>query len=165
MENRNRSLVVVLSALCVLVIAAVAFIANQRPLTTVTVTHAVVTPTSTIGTGVGTVRTFFIPVNVDGVDADNQYLSGTLTTLSDSVNGDDELRSANLVFVFGDEANQLVVGGISLYPPAGSTIAVGAETVRPVVGGSGIYAGATGEAISTNLGDEGWSHVFHIRIG
>ena len=165
MENRNRSLVVVLSALCVLVIAAVAFIANQRPMTTVTVTHAVVTPTSTIGAGVGTVRTFFIPINVDGVDADDQYLSGTLTTLSDSVNGDDELRSANLVFVFGDEANQLVVGGISLYPPAGSTIAVGAETVRPVVGGSGIYAGATGEAISTNLGDEGWSHVFHIRIG
>jgi hypothetical protein len=165
MNNPNRSLVVVVSALCVLVIAAVAFIANQRPLTTVTVTHAVVTPTSTIGAGVGTVRTFFIPINVDGVDANNQYLSGTLTTLSDSVNGDDELRSANLVFVFGDEADQLVVGGISLYPPAGSTIAVGAETVRPVVGGSGIYAGATGEAISTNLGDEGWSHVFRIRIG
>jgi hypothetical protein len=164
MENRNRWLVVVVSALCVLVIAAVAFIANQRPLTTVTVTHAVVTPTSTIGAGVGTVRTFFIPINVDGVDADDQYLSGTLTTLSDSVNGDEELRSANLVFVFGDEANQLVVGGISLYPPAGSTIAVGAKTVRPVVGGSGMYAGATGEAISTNLGDEGWSHVFHIRI-
>ena len=75
------------------------------------------------------------------MSADGQYLSGTLTTLSDGVNGDEELRSANLVFVFGDEANQLVVGGISLYPPAGSTIAVGAETVRPVVGGSGIYAG------------------------
>jgi hypothetical protein len=165
MKNRNRTLVVILSALCVLVIAAVAFIANQRPLTTVTVTHAVVTPTSTIGAGIGTVRTFFIPIDVDGVSADNQYLSGTLTTLSDSVNGDEELRSANLVFVFGDEANQLVVGGISLYPPAGSTIAVGAETVRPVVGGSGVYAGATGEVVSTNLGDEGWSHVFHINVG
>lgn len=165
MENRNQSLVVVLSALCVLVIAAVAFMANQRPVTTVTVTHAVVTPTSTIGAGSGTIRTFFVPIDVDGVGADSQYLSGTLTTLSDSVNGDDELRSANLVFVFGDEANQLVVGGISLYPPAGSTIAVGAETVRPVVGGSGIYAGATGEVVSTNLGDEGWSHVFSIRTG
>jgi hypothetical protein len=111
------------------------------------------------------VRTFLIPIDVDGVSAEGQYLSGTLTTLSDSVNGDEELRSANLVFVFGDEANQLVVGGISLYPPAGSTIAVGAETVRPVIGGSGIYAGATGEVISTNLGDMGWSHVFHIRLG
>ncbi len=165
MKTNNRLVVVVLSALCVAVIAGLAFIATQRPLTTVTVTHAVVTPTSTIGTGPGTVRTFFIPIDVDGVSADNQYLSGTLTTLSDSVNGDEELRSANLVFVFGDEANQLVVGGISLYPPAGSTIAVGAETVRPVVGGSGIYAGATGEVISTNLGDDGWSHVFRIRIG
>lgn len=165
MKTNNRLVVVVLSALCVLVIAGVAFIANQRPLTTVTVTHAVVAPTSTIGAGPGTVRTFFIPIDVDGVSADGQYLSGTLTTLSEGVNGDEELRSANLVFVFGDEANQLVVGGISLYPPAGSTIAVGAETVRPVVGGSGIYAGATGEVISTNLGDEGWSHVFHINMG
>jgi hypothetical protein len=165
MKTNNRLVVVVLSALCVLVIAGIAFVATQRPLTAVTVTHAVVTPTSTIGTGSGAVRTFFIPIDVDGVSADNQYLSGTLTTLSDSVNGDEELRSANLVFVFGDEANQLVVGGISLYPPAGSTIAVGAETVRPVVGGSGTYAGATGEVISTNLGDDGWSHVFHIRFG
>lgn len=164
MKTNNRLVVVVLSALCVLVIAGVAFIANQRPLTTVTVTHAVVAPTSTIGAGQGTVRTFFIPIDVDGVSAGGQYLSGTLTTLSEGVNGDEELRSANLVFVFGDEANQLVVGGISLYPPAGSTIAVGAETVRPVVGGSGIYAGATGEVISTNLGDEGWSHVFHINV-
>jgi hypothetical protein len=24
---------------------------------------------------------------------------------------------------------------------------------------------ATGEVISTNLGDEGWSHVFQIRMG
>jgi hypothetical protein len=164
MKTNNRLVVVLLSALCVLVIAGIALFANQRPLTTVTVTHAVVTPTSTIGAGTGTVRTFFIPLDVDGVSADGQYLSGTLTTLSDSVNGDEELRSANLVFVFGNEANQIVVGGISLYPPAGSTIAVGEETVRPVVGGSGIYAGATGEVVSTNLGDEGWSHVFHIKI-
>lgn len=70
-----------LSALCVLVIAGIAFVATQRPLTTVTVTHAVVTPTSTIGTG------------------------------------------------------------------------------------PGIYAGATAEVISTNLGDDGWSHVFRITIG
>ena len=165
MKNNNRLLFGVLAALSVAVIAGVAFIANQRPVTTVTVTHAAVTPTSTIGAGTGTVRTFMIPIDVDGVSAEGQYLSGTLTTLSDSVNGDEELRSANLVFVFGDEANQLVVGGISLYPPAGSTIAVGAETVRPVIGGSGIYAGATGEVISTNLGDMGWSHVFHIRLG
>ena len=165
MKTNNRFLFGVLAALSVAAVSAVAFIATQRPVTTVSVAHAVVTPTSTIGVGPGTVRTFFIPIDVDGVSAEGQYLSGTLTTLSDSVNGKEELRSANLVFVFGDEANQLVVGGISLYPPAGSTIAVGAETVRPVVGGSGIYAGATGEVVSTNLGDDGWSHVFHIRLG
>jgi hypothetical protein len=28
-----------------------------------------------------------------------------------------------------------------------------------------IVSGATGEVVSTNRGDEGWSHVFHIRLG
>lgn len=139
--------------------------ASQQAVTEVTVTHAVVTPTATLGTGPGTVRTFYVPIDVDGVSADGQYLSGTLTTLAEGVGGDQELRSSNLVFVFGEEANQLVVGGISLYPSAGATLAVGEETVRPVVGGSGSYSGARGEVVSTNLGDQGWSHVFRITMG
>jgi hypothetical protein len=133
--------------------------------TEVTVTHAVVTPTATIGTGPGAVRTFYIPIEVNGVSADEQYVAGTLTTLAEGINGDQELRSSDLVFVFGEEANQLVVGGISLYPSAGATLAIGEETVRPVVGGSGTYSGARGEVVSTNLGDQGWSHVFRITMG
>jgi hypothetical protein len=34
-----------------------------------------------------------------------------------------------------------------------------------VVGGSGSYSGARGEVVSTNLGDQGWSHVFRITMG
>mgnify|MGYP006901762798 FL=1 len=135
----------------------------QGPSTTqVTVTHAVVEATSTTGTGLGVVRTFYIPIEVDGVAADDQYLTGTLTTLADGVSGDMEVRASNLIFVVGDEANQLVVGGISLYPQKGATLSVGQETVRPIVGGSGTYDGVMGEVVSTNLGDQGWSHVFQI---
>jgi hypothetical protein len=98
------------------------------------------------------------------MDADDQYLIGTLTTLEVEVNGNEELRSSNLIFVLGGEANQVVLGGISLYPPAGETIAAGNETVRPIIGGSGLYEGAGGQVVSKNLGDEGWSHVLSITL-
>jgi hypothetical protein len=130
----------------------------------IVVTHGVVTPTATTGSGIGTVRTFNTPIVVDGMEADDQYMLGTLTTLEVDVNGDEELRSANLVFVFGGESNQVVVGGISLYPPAGATIAPGNETIRPIVGGSGLYKGAVGQVVSKNLGDEGWSHILSITL-
>lgn len=97
----------------------------------IVVTHGVVTPTATTGSGIGTIRTFNIPIAIDGMEADDQYLLGTLTTLEVGVNGDEELRSANLNFVLGGESNQVVLGGISLYPPAGATIAPGNETIRP----------------------------------
>jgi hypothetical protein len=110
------------------------------------------------------VRTFFLPIAVDGKAANGQYLTGTLTTLAENVTSGLEVRGSNLTFVFGDEANQLVVGGISLYPPAGATLAPGQRTVRPVIGGSGIYAGARGQVVSVNMGPTGWTHTFRITL-
>ena len=130
----------------------------------VRVYHAAVAPTSITGSGIGTIRTFFIPIAVDGVAADGQYLVGTLTTLAEGVSDGQELRSSNLTFVVGDEANQLVVGGVSLYPPAGATLALGQRTIRPILGGSGTYDDARGQIISTNLGPDGWTHVLRIRL-
>ena len=138
--------------------------ASDSNVTVVRVYHAAVAPTSITGSGIGTVRTFFIPIAVDGVAADGQYLVGTLTTLAEGVSDGQELRSSNLTFVVGDEANQLVVGGISLYPPAGATLAPGQRTIRPILGGSGTYDGARGQIISTNLGPSGWTHVLRIRL-
>lgn len=126
--------------------------------------HQAVNPTHVSGQGVGTVRTFFIPMAVNGAAANNQYLVGTLTTFAENVQDGLEVRGSNLTFVFGEEANQLVVGGISLYPPAGSTLAAGARTVRPVLGGSGIYEGAKGQVVSQNLGATGWTHTFRITV-
>lgn len=130
----------------------------------VRVYHQAVNPTNVSGSGVGTVRTFFIPMAVNGKAADNQYLVGTLTTFAENVQDGLEVRGSNLTFVFGEEANQIVVGGISLYPPAGSTLAAGTKTVRPVLGGSGEYEGATGQVISQNLGAQGWTHVFRLSM-
>lgn len=130
----------------------------------IVVTHGVIAPSATIGSGLGTVRTFYIPITVDGVAADGQYLTGSLTTLAEGINGSEEIRSSNLILVFGNGANQLVIGGVSLYAPTGATLVPGAKTTRPIIGGSGSYMGATGEAISINLGDEGWSHELYVKL-
>ena len=130
----------------------------------VRVYHEAVVPIATSGSGIGMVRTFFIPIAVDGKAANGQYLTGTLTTLAENVTDGQELRASNLTFVFGDEADQLVVGGISLYPPAGATLAPGTKTVRPVLGGSGKYDGARGQVVSRNYGAQGWTHIFRIVL-
>jgi hypothetical protein len=130
----------------------------------VRVYHQAVTPIATSGSGIGMVRTFFLPIAVNGRAADSQYLTGTLTTLAENVSNGQELRASNLTFVFGSEADQLVVGGISYYPPAGATLAPGTKTVRPVLGGSGKYDGARGQVISRNYGADGWTHTFRIVL-
>lgn len=130
----------------------------------VRVYHEAVTPIATSGSGIGMVRTFFIPIAVNGKARDGQYLVGTLTTLAENVSDGQELRASNLTFVFGQEADQLVVGGVSLYPPAGATLAPGSRTVRPVIGGSGKYDGAVGQLISRNYGAQGWTHTFRIVL-
>ena len=136
---------------------------ESKPVT-VRVYHQAITPVAVLVTPAATVRTFFGPIAVDGKAADGQYITGTLTTLVGGMPGGQELRASNLVFVFGSEENQIVVGGISLYPPTGATLAPGQRTVRPVLGGSGIYDGASGQVVSTNLGADGWTHVFRITL-
>ena len=138
--------------------------AVEKPIT-VRVYHQAVSPIAVNGTGIGAVRTFFIPISVDGKSADGQYLVGTLTTLDPAMPNGQELRSSNLTYVFGAEKDQMVVGGVSLYPPAGATIAAGQSTIRPVIGGSGKYSGARGQVISTNMGATGWTHVFKVWLG
>jgi hypothetical protein len=138
--------------------------ASKSGITTVTVYHQPVVPTAVIGSGIGTVRYFTMPIAVNGVAADGQYITGTLTTLDTGVPGGKEIRASDLNFVFGSSDNQLIISGIAVYPAAGATLAEGARVIRPVIGGSGKYAGAAGQAISTNLGAKGWTHVFKIRI-
>jgi hypothetical protein len=157
-------LVAAMIAAMALVMGTPAHAAPETKRITVRVYHQAISPIAVLTTPAATVRTFFGPIAVDGKAADGQYITGTLTTLVGGMPGGLEVRSSNLVFVFGSEANQIVVGGISLYPPTGATLAPGQRTVRPVLGGSGTYDGARGEVVSTNLGADGWTHVFRITV-
>jgi hypothetical protein len=58
--------------------------------------------------------------------------------------------------------NQLVVGGLGAYPLNGTGLRKGRTFVRPVLGGSGSYSGATGEVFSKQLPNGGYDQVFRL---
>lgn len=160
---RTLAVSLVIAFSVALVATAPATVAAEKPVVVV-VTHAPLAPTAVLGTGLGTVRTFYVPVRVDGKSRPGSYLTGTLTTIATGLENNRELRAANLVIAVGSDDNQLVIGGLSVYPADGSTIAPGQRATRPVIGGSGIYDGARGSVTSTNLGERGWRHVFRVTI-
>lgn len=157
-----RTVAVAVALVMGLSLVGIAPASAKTKTTVVTITHAPATPTAVSGSGVGTVRTFYIATSVAGKTPKTGYMSGTLTTLATGLANSQELRASNLVFVVESEPNQLVVGGLSLYPTEGATLATNQSTIRPIIGGSGIYRGAKGQVESTNLGEQGWRHVFRI---
>jgi hypothetical protein len=58
--------------------------------------------------------------------------------------------------------NELVVGGISEYPQKGTGLLKGKRYVRPVLGGSGKYAGARGQVFSKQLTGGRYDQVFQL---
>jgi hypothetical protein len=105
--------------------------------------------------------------SVPTTDADGGSLGrleATLTTTSiDTPSVGDEARSGTLIFTFGEQGqSQIVVHGSAHYPGEAPTIATGDVTTRPIVGGSGRFAGASGDAVTTHLEDDTWSHRFEL---
>lgn len=80
------------------------------------------------------------------------------TTAIDAPEVGVETRSSSASLSFGSHNDQLIVEGIALYPGAGSVLAVADSSQRAIVGGSGRFAGATGEIVSTRLDDGSWRH-------
>jgi hypothetical protein len=131
---------------------------------TITITHGAVTPVGVIpgpSDAVGTVRLFHAATQLEGGGAGT--MDATMTTTSvDSPTAGAEARVTMLNFTFGNGADQLIIQGSAMYPSEGSTIRVSDTVVRPVVGGSGAYAGARGSAETTHLPDGSWKHVFRL---
>jgi quercetin dioxygenase-like cupin family protein len=130
------------------------------------VTHGpVVTTLTTAGSDghqLGDQRVVSLPLT-DEAGAEAGRLDATLlTTGLDDPGPGDEIRISTLVFTLGDAADQVVVTGSGLYPAAGSTIAIDSTIVRPIVGGSGRFAGVSGWAESEHLADDSWRHTLHL---
>lgn len=171
--RRARLLLALLAVLVIVLTLPGTMLAQGRAradrIVTWTVTHGpisatLVTPGSD-GHQVGDVRAFSFPVEVDRRRATG-WLDATLTTTAIDVPATgDEVRLSLLVFSFGeDRASQVIVQGSSVYPAAGATIGAGTSTVRPVTGGSGRFAGATGWAQSSHLTDGTWRHELHLLV-
>jgi hypothetical protein len=131
----------------------------------VTADNSQYTDAGPAGPSVADLRTYFLPLTRPGGTARIGYLTGTLlTTATDQPKARVELRTANLVFVVGEAADQLVVGGVSAYAQTAPTLSKKSVTTRPVIGGSGKYAGARGWCVSTHFANDTWTHVFHITV-
>jgi hypothetical protein len=144
---------------------------TRKPLV-LTVAHGAVTATNSVfvdaapaGPSVGDVRSFYLPLTKPKGTTAIGYLTGTLTTIwMDKPSAGMELRSSNLIFVVGAAQNQIVLGGIGAYPQAAPTVAAKSTLIRPVVGGSGAYAGAHGWCLTTHYADDTWTHTFHLTF-
>lgn len=161
-------------ACLVLGLAAVGFfapaVARTSPAQVITVAHGAVTAQNseyidlgTPGPSVGDMRTYYIPLTQPKSSRPIGYLTGTLTTVAvDRPSPGMELRTSDLVFVIGNASNQIVVGGVAAYAQTAPSVATSSVVTRPVVGGSGRFAGARGWCVSTHYEDNTWTHVFHL---
>jgi quercetin dioxygenase-like cupin family protein len=128
--------------------------------------HAPITlvDASSDGHQLGDLRVTSIPTTTeDGTPLGR--LDATLTTTAiDTPKAGDEIRISSLIFAFGaDGQSQIVVGGTAVYPAEGPTIALDAVTTRPILGGSGRFAGASGTAVTEHFGDDTWVHTFTLQ--
>lgn len=145
-------------------------IARTSSTKVITVAHGAVTAQNsqyidlgTPGPSVGDMRTYYIPLTDPKSGKSIGFLTGTLTTVAvERPAAGVELRTADLVFVVGKISDQIVVGGVAAYAQSASSVATTSVVTRPVIGGSGKYAGARGWVVSTHFADNTWTHVFHL---
>ena len=89
---------------------------------------------------------------------------GTLTTVAENTPAHGkEIRTTKLVFVFANPNDQIEIGGASVYSANAPTRPKKSVTIRPVVGGSGVYAGAGGWAESIHYANGDWTHRLHLE--
>jgi hypothetical protein len=143
--------------------------ASADPVTVVTVAHgpvsAVLDPVTAGTSSPGDLRTYYTPLTMPGKKRAIGFLTGSLlTTAVGTPAVGRELRTADLVFTVGAARNQLVVGGVAAYDQQAPTVAQRSSVVRPVVGGSGKYAGARGWCRSVHRKDGTWRHTFGVEV-
>jgi hypothetical protein len=126
----------------------------------VTASEVTVLDSGLDGSSPGDQRFFIVPAT----SPQGGLLTGSLTVVApDKPLASQELRRSDLVFQFGAVEDQMVVGGVAVYEIDDPTLALGKVVTRPILGGSGIYAGATGWVDTTHNADGTWVHVFHYK--
>jgi hypothetical protein len=132
----------------------------------VIVRHGAVPAPSVIGAGegspaVGDMRLFHFPAQTsDGQSVLIDWIMTTTAVDEPSLNVESRVNTGT--FSFGDHNNQIVIEGVALYPTAGAVLEIADQVRRAIVGGSGRFAGASGEVVSVQFDDGSWEHQFRI---
>jgi hypothetical protein len=89
------------------------------------------------------------------------FVHGTQTSIR--LEGDREIVQGMLTYHLG-HGNEMVVGGLSEYPTRGAAgLVVGRRYVRPILGGTGAYAGARGTLTSVRKSNGRYEQEFRFR--
>ena len=75
-----------------------------------------------------------------------------------------EQRITHPVFTFNDRQDQIIVAGVADYPVAGAEFGTDQPVVRAIVGGTGVFIGASGELSSTRHPSDGYTQVFTLLL-
>ncbi|MFM8971996.1 MAG: hypothetical protein ACKOOG_05035 [Actinomycetota bacterium] len=132
----------------------------------VTVSHGPVAPVVVIDNGAagdsaGDERIFAYSATDDRGRA--VHVDWTMTTTGiDFPQAGLQTRVNNGIFSWPDVNTQLALNGVGVYPNSGSVLAASSQLERPLVGGSGEYAGANGWVLSDHLADGNWTHTFYF---
>lgn len=157
----------ILTTTALLTVAAPAAHADSERV--VRLAHGPITATlidaGTPGNSAGDLRTYYVGLTRPGQSKRIGHMTGSLlTTASDEPRPGWDRRTASLVFTVHGAANQIVLGGVATYRQQAPTLTRRESVNRPVIGGSGRFAGASGWCESIHRADNTWRHVFHIAI-
>jgi hypothetical protein len=114
------------------------------------------------GPSAGDQRIWHFPGTTGGRDVMTNWVMTTIAV--DAPEKGVETRVTAAVFTFGDSGT-LLLEGVGLYPGAGAVLKLSTTLERAVIGGTGIYAGATGSVVSEHLADNSWVHTFTVDVG
>jgi hypothetical protein len=116
------------------------------------------------GNSPGDVYHFFAPIRSSpgGQITGEVFGSKTLIKLAKDANPNLENRATLLFFTFNGREDQIVVFGVTDYPPTAGEFAAGQPVVRPILGGTGKYMGARGQLTSTRNADGSYTQVFTL---
>ena len=112
------------------------------------------------GGSAGVQRFFYFPgITNTGIPVQIDWLMST--TSATARMGGEERRISDAVFSFGgNERNQIILNGLATYPGENDTLQPDAIAIRAMTGGTGRYAGSSGQIVSERFEDGSWNHSF-----
>lgn len=85
---------------------------------------------------------------------------GTQTSIA--LDSDAETVQAMITYDFGG-GDRITIGGVGQYPRGDAGLVEGQEFERPILGGTGRYAGADGTVTTVRRADGAYEHTFEIE--